>query len=240
MKKEDFFIEENYDRENSKTKFSPLKKYRLVITNVKTREGCWSYSLGEVFNNETNELIAEIKRNYGSFPFAFVENHQNGHDYLFCGENYQNQTVVELDTKNKVEHVDPGSSKGHGFCWAEMFPSNAGNLIAVDGCYWADAYQTRIFDISDPMKEIKFLDHDELYCYNSTQWINDHELIVSIMEDYCEKLQKFEDDCSLEELLELEKIEGYVEEDYWVAKSKSDKRILIDPETLTCKIEKLT
>ena len=64
---------------------SPSGKYRLVVTRHGTGPGTWNYSKGRVYR-KTNaggwELFAEICRNYGSFPFAWVEGHKDGDDYL--------------------------------------------------------------------------------------------------------------------------------------------------------------
>lgn len=146
-----------------KEHFSPSNKYKLIITNKETKPGCWNYSTGEVSLNDN--IIAVVNRNYGSFPFLFVENHPNGHDYLICGEDYQGQTVIELDTGKRINFLPPEAEKGFGFCWGSYEFNKENNILAVDGCIWACPYEFRFFDFSDPMNgwpEIK-LDDDHIF-----------------------------------------------------------------------------
>jgi hypothetical protein len=125
---------------------SPSGKYWLVISDYKTKAGCWGYSRGEVFCG--NYLVADIQRNYHSFPFAWVEGHPNGHDFLVCGESYMGQTVVELDT-GKRSDSDP---EHYGFCWAAIHPSPDKKVLAVDGCVWGAPYEVALFDFREPLK----------------------------------------------------------------------------------------
>ena len=64
---------------------SPSDKYRLVVTRHGTGPGTWNYSKGRVYRKTSAggwELFAEVCRNYGDFPFAWVEGHKDGDDYL--------------------------------------------------------------------------------------------------------------------------------------------------------------
>lgn len=126
---------------------SPSGKYKLVVSSFKTGPGTWNYSQGQVFAQGSDTPIATVQRNYGAFPYLFVEDHPNGHSYLICGEDYQGQTVIELDTGLRRELL----KKGHGFCWGsyEWLPSM--QALLVDGCFWACPYEFRFFDFSDPM-----------------------------------------------------------------------------------------
>lgn len=150
------FTEESAQKDNVKEYISHSGKYILLITPYKTSSvdsqvKTWNYTLGQVYKigpDGDKILISEIQRNYCSFPYVFVENHANGHDYLVCGEDYQGQTIVELDTGEKASWVPVMG----GFCWVNMMPSPSGNLIAVDGCYWACPYEIKIFDFSNPLK----------------------------------------------------------------------------------------
>src|SRR5208337_3536652 len=96
--KPNYFIPENEDINSREESLSPSGKYKLIISRFKTKSGGWNYSQGKLFLTSTNEEIATIKRNYSSFPYLWIENHKNGHDYFVGGEDYQGQTVVELDT----------------------------------------------------------------------------------------------------------------------------------------------
>lgn len=77
--KKDIFIEENITDENEEHK-SPTGKYKLLINYFKTGEHTWNYSQGSFFKDD--KLIAIVQRNYSHFPFAWIENHKNGHDYV--------------------------------------------------------------------------------------------------------------------------------------------------------------
>lgn len=143
----DYYLEENLDK--TEVINSSSGKYKLEIKHYK-RQGSWNYTRGLVYKD--NEEIADIKRNYCSFFHAFVENHPNGHDYLLCGQNYQGQTVIELDTGDRVDYLPGTARKGHGFCCAAYYPSPNKKYLFIDGCYWACPYESRIVDFSEPMK----------------------------------------------------------------------------------------
>lgn len=145
--KEEYFIPENLQSQKSYN--SPSGKYRIVIESYKTTSGAWNYTRGLVYND--TKLIADVKRNYCSFPYLFVEDHPNGHDYLICGEDYQGQTIIELDTGKRIDYLPDGAKKGYGFCWAHYETSPDKTLLVVEGCYWACPYETIIMDFSDPM-----------------------------------------------------------------------------------------
>jgi len=143
-----------FDPENageSTEEFSPSGKYKLVLTSFSTGPGTWSYTQGTVYHLGSDEPVAVVQRNYHSFPFLFVEGHPNGHDYLVCGEDYQGQTVIELDTGKRRDLLPEDASKGWGFCWVgyEWVPSM--QALLVEGCYWACPYEFRFYDFSDPM-----------------------------------------------------------------------------------------
>lgn len=151
MTKSDYFILANARTECRKEYISPSGKYLLVVTPYSTGKGSWSYTQGLIYNVSDNSLIAEIQRNYSSFPFEWVENHPNGHSYLVCGEDYQGQTVVELDTCKMRSVLSEGAKNGAGFCWIESNFNKEHQILVVDGCHWACPYEFRFFDFSDPM-----------------------------------------------------------------------------------------
>lgn len=129
---------------------SPKGKYRLVIQAYTTGKGSWNYTRGTVYVGDA-ELVA-FNANYSSFTHSFVEDHPNGHDYLICHENYQGQTVCELDTGRVRRFLPEEAAKGFGFCWAghEFHPQT--QLLVVNGCYWACPYEDRTYDFSNPME----------------------------------------------------------------------------------------
>lgn len=148
-KKDQFFVPENKITE--KTEYSPSGKYKLVISLYKTKPGCWAFSRGEVYRCSDNSLIADVKRNYDIFHHLWLEQLTDGHDYLLCGEDYQGQTFVQLDT-NTIKHYLPEKAKeGFGFCWVSysLLPDKI--TLQVDGCYWGCPYMTIFVDVSDTM-----------------------------------------------------------------------------------------
>ncbi len=135
-----------------KEHLSPSGRYRLLVTRHPTRPRGWDYSRGRVASTADDAVIAEIQRNYSAFPFSWVEAHPSGHDYLVAGEDYQGQTVVELDTGRRVDHLPQEAAQGIAFCWAAHEPSPDGLLLAVEGCFWACPYELLIVDFSRPMR----------------------------------------------------------------------------------------
>ncbi len=164
-------IEEQFKEENKLEKIvketSLSGKHTLEISYYTRGEGTWDYSRGIVRRGD--HIVADVKRNYSSFPFAWVENHANGHEYLICGEDYQGQTVIELDTGERREDIPPEAEKGYGFCWADYKFDQASSILVVEGCFWACPYEFRFYDFSDPMNgwpEIK----TEECIYNDEKW----------------------------------------------------------------------
>jgi len=132
---------------------SPSGRYVLTTGSIETKPGCWSYyTLGSI-KRASGEPIVEVKRNYSSFPFEWIEDHPSGHDLLVCGENYQGQTVIELDTGRRRDFLPAEAAKGHGFCWVSYYYAPEQRLVVVSGCYWACPYETRFYDFSDPMEK---------------------------------------------------------------------------------------
>lgn len=118
-----------------KTETSPSGKYSLTISTIETKPGCWDYTCGVVKAGDRE--ISTVKRNYSSFPFLWIEDHPNGHDYLVCGENYQGQTVIELDTGKRRDFLPEEAKKGHGFCWGSCTFDRTTMMLVVCGCIWA-------------------------------------------------------------------------------------------------------
>ncbi len=147
---EKYFVPENA-QPDPKIHKSPSGRYTLKVTGYATKPGAWAYSRGEVYDGE--KLVGDVKRNYSHFPFSWAEAHENGHDYLVCGEDYQGQTTIELDTGARADSgATPDTMKGFGFCWSSMHPSPDKRVLAVDGCYWACPYEVVLFDFREPMK----------------------------------------------------------------------------------------
>lgn len=79
--KKNYFVPENL-QPGQKEHISPSGKYKLIIRKYSTKEGCWHYSQGTIFQD--NQQIAEANRNYGSFPFCWIGGEVL--DGTFCGE----------------------------------------------------------------------------------------------------------------------------------------------------------
>lgn len=143
------FVDEKID--SRREKMSPSGKYKLVTASFGTKPGCWSYAQGRVYAAGSDTPIVTVNRNYSAFPNLFIEGHPNGHDYLVCGEDYQGQTVIELDTGKRRDFLPESADEGHGFCWGDYVFHADAKLLVVCGCYWACPYEFRFFDLSDPM-----------------------------------------------------------------------------------------
>lgn len=146
--KKEYFVSENRQGDPQEI-LSPSGKYKLIIERFSTGKGTWAYSQGTVYKGD--EVVGQIQRNYSAFPFAWIENHPNGHDYFIGGEDYQGQTVLELDTGTRRDLLPEEAAEGFGFCWASYRYLPEHKLLIVSGCYWACPYEIRYYDFSDPM-----------------------------------------------------------------------------------------
>tara|TARA_Y100000034_G_scaffold100014_1_gene123136 strand:- start:7330 stop:8031 length:702 start_codon:yes stop_codon:yes gene_type:complete len=138
---------ENKVEDSTKTHTSPSGKYTLEVSNYKPPNKGWNCAQGIV--RKGDEVIETVNRNYGSFPFAWCEEHLTGHDYLVCGETYMGQTIIELDTGKRADYNT--ASGREGFCWADYKISEDKSMIAVCGCYWACPYELWIVDFTYPL-----------------------------------------------------------------------------------------
>lgn len=146
------FVDANERPETTKVHVSPSGTYRLTVTGFATGPKSWNYTRGTVTRSSDNATIAVVHCNYSSFPFAWIEPHANGHAYLVCNEDYQGQTVVELDTGERVDHLPEEAGRGHAFCWARITPNADGTMLSVHGCHWACPYETLIVDFTQPLQ----------------------------------------------------------------------------------------
>jgi hypothetical protein len=151
LRKASFFAPENANLDCRQEHLSPGGKYKLVTTPFSTTNGGWNYTQGLVYTIGSDKPIAEVQRNYSSFPFLFIEGHPNGHDFLVCGADYQGQTVIELDTGKRLDFLPKEAEDGVGFCWSDYEFNPEHLLLIVDGCIWACPYEYRLYDFSDPM-----------------------------------------------------------------------------------------
>jgi hypothetical protein len=127
---------------------SPSGRYVIEIVSDGIRS-----SRAEIRLTKTAAIIAVVNRNFGAFPLLWIEDY-NSHDYLVCGEDYQGQTVLELDTGARRDYLPEAAKQGHGFCWAEMRFDPASKIITACGCVWACPYEYRFYDFTAPMEAL--------------------------------------------------------------------------------------
>lgn len=176
-----YFVPENLQPEHHKV--IKAGDYTLTIDAFSTTKGGWAYTRGIVSKGDI--IIAEIYRNYSSFWHSFTLEHPDGHDYLLCGENYQGQTIIQLDTGKRKDYLENLANVGIGFCWAGADVSPDKTKLLVDGCYWAAPYEWVVYDFSSPMnlpyKQLARDDlidkHGEMICEG---WINNETLKFKI------------------------------------------------------------
>ena len=146
-----YFVDENLIK--TKTYFSDNEKYKLIVNYYRTgtpEDHYWNYTRGLLYSAHTNELLVDIKRNYSSFWYLFVE-HPNGNEYFLCGRNYHGgYSIFDLTNHKEYEHIPkPKYEFSQFFCWVEAkFLDN--QELVVYGCYWGAPFEFVRFDFSDP------------------------------------------------------------------------------------------
>lgn len=162
-----------------KETLSESEKYKLVVEHYKTGKGTWNYTKGIVYRTSDNKKLFEVERNYSSFWHLFVEDHPDGHDYMFCGYDYQGYTVLQLDTGKRVDT----KKSDHGWCFIDARASPDKTKLAADGCFWACPYECVVFDISNPMElPLLELGRADLESETKIEWGTD-KLTVTNMYD---------------------------------------------------------
>lgn len=142
-------VPENRLVHTAQTIKSPCGEYRLEICQYSTGPNTWNVSRGIVIRNQDVQFIADVKRNYGHFWYAWVQ-HANRNVYLLCGEDYQGYSVINLTTGKSTVYFPDAGYKGAGFYWAAAYPSPDSLILAVHGCYWACPYEVVFFDFRNP------------------------------------------------------------------------------------------
>ncbi len=136
--------------DSRKRHLSPSGRYELEVCEYTAGETTWNYSQGTVRRSEDASQVANIRRNYGLFWFAWVVN--DSEESLLCGEDYQGYNVINLSTGVNVLTFPREAFDGGGYCWAAAHPSPDGTVVAVEGCYWACPYSLTLYDFSDPAR----------------------------------------------------------------------------------------
>lgn len=130
----------------SKTIDSPTGKYSLETTPFEISKNGWDYCEGRFYNNLNDEYIESIYRNYGSFPYCWLEGHPEG-DFAICGEDYQGLTLIDLMNGRTTSFISEDAHKGNGFCAASFDVSPEMDRIAIEGCYWGGPYELMVLEI---------------------------------------------------------------------------------------------
>ena len=137
-------------KKDIKEETSPSGRYKFTLALSKEFDGYWQWSICKIYKSD-GEFISVVHRNYTHFPFAWIENHFDGHDYLICGEDYQGQTIIQLDTKLRRDFIPDSAGQGVGFCWIEIEHTRFDNCLSVVGCYWGAPEERVTYDFSNPM-----------------------------------------------------------------------------------------
>jgi len=171
---------------SQKVEFSPDNKYTLIIDRYWTGPGSWEYTKGTVKNTATGKVITEVHRNYHTFWSSWVLGHKDGHDYLLCGEDYQGQTVIRLDTGERKDYLSEHANKGWGFCWVDAKLSPDGSKLAAYGCYWACPWEVKVVDFTKPLESLELLGFSD--CNDNiddlVSWNDDGTITVKVYEEY--------------------------------------------------------
>jgi hypothetical protein len=175
---ESFFETAELVTDSVEESISASGKYSLRKEVYSKGKNTWSYSRGVVSHVDSNRVIADVKRNYGMFWHEWCR-HSNGFEYLLCGEDYQGYTVINLDKRITNSFFPKSAYEGHGFCWAKVYPSPNGNILAVEGCYWACPYELVLYDFSEPdvlpLKELSRTND----LGDSDGWISENTFVMS-------------------------------------------------------------
>jgi hypothetical protein len=135
------------------THTSPSGKYILKVTPCAfDLHRNWAYTVGDVWSKIDNQpvQIAQVIRDHHVFPFVWCEDHPDGNDYLLCAEDYQGETVVRLNTGERIDYIEKEAESNHGFSWSDCKVSPDKTRIAVEGGYWAQGFEVHIRDFRNP------------------------------------------------------------------------------------------
>jgi len=174
---------------------SPKGKYVLTITPVAFKEDkrFWAFTIGKIYKkdkNMTGKLITTIHRNSEKFPFIFVED-QDGHDYFVCGEDYQGQTIVQLDTGEQIDFIGEKAKRNMEFCQQKFHLSPNKKIIAIEGHARnkpndvTEFRSIRFYNFDAPMKlPLEETGNRISFHYNEgIGWEDDNHFVVAVIED---------------------------------------------------------
>lgn len=175
---------------------SPKGKYTLSITPVVFEEDdrYWAYTTGKIVTkkeDKTGKILFTVFRNSEKFPFVFLEGHSDGHDYLICGEDYQGQTILQLDTGERMDYIGEKAKRNMEFCWQKFHLSPNGKTLAVEGYAknkpkdMIEYRSIRFFDIKNPLDlPYREVGNRISFHYDSgVAWEDDNHFTISVVED---------------------------------------------------------
>lgn len=131
------------------TERSQSSRYTLHVYKVTKSAEDPVYTEG-VISGGVREVV--VQRNHPTFPFAWVESHPNGHDYLICGEDYHGITVIELTTERRVDYAPDRLPERAIFCAVDFYVAPSGDVLVIDGCVMAAPYELVAVDLAFPMQ----------------------------------------------------------------------------------------
>lgn len=174
---------------------SPQGNYILTITPVAFKEDkrYWAFTIGKIYKkkkNMTGDLITVIHRNSEKFPFAFLEG-KDGHDYFICGEDYQGQSVIQLDTGEQIDFIGEKAKRNMEFCQQKFHLSPDGTTLAIEGYARnkptdvTEFRAVRFFNFENPMVlPLEEVGNRISFHYNEAiGWEDDNHFVVSVIED---------------------------------------------------------
>lgn len=146
---QDYFVPENLILASRVEHPSPSGRYTFMTMNYRTQRGESDVTRGVVQRGD--DCIAEIKVMQSDMPFAWAEDHTDGHDYLVAVHAPQGHCVIRLDTGERANAMHDGSTDGNGLSWAEIIPSPDKTRLAIVECAGKGPYRVAVYDFREPL-----------------------------------------------------------------------------------------
>lgn len=171
---------------------SPSKRYTLYLTPYRVKDPRSPfYCVVDVVRNSDGKMLGKIIRNEADFPFVFVEDYLDGKDYLFCAEDYQGFTLIDLHEGKKFDYIGEKSKRDLSLRITDFYISPNRQCVAVEGyCKSKPSDPVEMDEIHFyAIKEITKLPYKEvdkriIFAYDKVVgWENDSRFIVSRLED---------------------------------------------------------
>ena len=110
-------------------------------------------------------------------PYTFFINHSNGHRYYPFNVDLYGISYIDVDTLEVFNYVPAGLPNSYGipcgesFIVTNIFYDPKSDLVAYEGCYWADMSDVMIGRLDDPLNFdphlisiSRVIDHEDLGC----------------------------------------------------------------------------